>query len=119
MKEIKIISEEEIVINAQVLTMEKPTKAEDFPLYEHAQQWLEYLKPKIDRKTLDFLTDCLRGLSPTMQYTVCMVIMEYHLFGKLSPTGVNHVDALIKKMIKRISTPEAQFLEFLRSKKMN
>lgn len=110
------ITEDEIVINGQVLTKEEPTKAQGFPLYEYAQKWLEFVKPKIDRKTEEFIVDCFRGLSPYMQYTICMVIMDYHLFGKLSPTGVNHVDALVKEMVKKIPFPEAQYLNLLRKK---
>lgn len=51
MREDKIFTEEKIVINDQVLKIEEPSKVEDFPLDEHAQKWMELVKPMNDSKT--------------------------------------------------------------------
>ena len=82
-------------------TMYKRTKASDFPLEVNAKSFAEYSKKILDKESYELLVDSLRGLSDQMQYTMCMRIMDYFLFGVLLPTGVKHVDSIIKELLKK------------------
>lgn len=93
--------DKKIVINGHVLTMERRTCAEDFPLEENAKSFAESVKGLLDKKSQELLVDSLRGLSYKMQFIMCLRIMDYFLFGEIIPTGVNHVDALVKELISR------------------
>jgi hypothetical protein len=95
-KEIKINS---VVVNGEVLTMYERTYAKDFHLEENAQSFVDASKRFLDKESQELLIDSLRGLSDKMQFTMCMRIMDYFLFGEQIPTGVNHVDMMIKEII--------------------
>lgn len=90
-----------VVIDGNVITMYQRTAASDFPLEVNAKGFIEVSKRLLDKEDHDLLVDCLRGLSDKMQYTMCMRIMDYLLFGVLLPTGVKHVDSMIKELIKK------------------
>ena len=95
-KEIRINS---VVVNGEVLTMYERTYTKDFPLEENAQSFVDASKRFLDKDSQELLIDSLRGLSDKMQFTMCMRIMDYFLFGEQIPTGVNHVDMMIKEII--------------------
>ena len=91
--------------------MEKPTKAKDFPLEMNAKGFVGMSKMFLDKSSLELLIDCLRGLSFKMQYIMCMRIMDYFYFGEIVPTGVKHVDAMIKELITKYPF-DHRFLKF-------
>ena len=95
-KEIKVPS---LVINGDVLTMFERTSANDFPLEVNAKGFVKACERFLDKESLELLVDSLRGLSDQMQYTMCMRIMDYFLFGEIVPTGVKHVDVMVKELI--------------------
>ena len=95
-KEKKIQS---VVINGDVLTMFERTSANDFPLEVNAKGFVKACERFLDKESLELLVDSLRGLSDQMQYTMCMRIMDYFLFGEIVPTGVKHVDVMVKELI--------------------
>jgi hypothetical protein len=88
-----------VVINGDEVTMFERTYATDFPLEENAKNFAQSMEGFLDKESHELLVDSLRGLSDSMQYTMCMRIMDYFLFGELLPTGVHHVDMMIKELI--------------------
>lgn len=93
--------------------MHERTSAKDFPLEENAEGFVKALKRVLDKESHELLEDSLRGLSFYMQYTMCMRIMDYFLLGELVPTGVKHVDAMIKELIGRFPYDRKMFEMFI------
>lgn len=102
-----------VVINGDVITMHERTSAKDFPLEENAEGFVKAFKKVLDKESHELLVDSLRGLSFYMQYTMCMRIMDYFLFGELVPTGVKHVDEMIKELIGRFPYDPKMFEMFI------
>ena len=102
-----------VVINGNEITMHERTNAKDFPLEENAEEFVKCFKKVLDKESHELLVDSLRGLSFYMQYTMCMRIMDYLLFGELVPTGVKHVDAMIKELISRFPYDPKMFEMFI------
>ena len=102
----------EIIINGELLRMEGPTRAEDFPFEENTKGFIESCKSLLDKDSHALLVDSLRGLSYKMQYIMCMRIMDYTIFGYLVPTGVNHVDAMIKELVSKFPFDHKVFEQF-------
>ena len=103
-----------IVFYDNTVTMYKRTKASDFPLEVNAKGFTKTSKKLLDKDSYELLVDSLRGLSDQMQYTMCMRIMDYLLFGVLLPTGVKHVDSMIKELITKYPYDRQQFDLFVR-----
>ena len=102
-----------VVINGTKITMHERTSAKDFPLEENAEGFVKALKRVLDKESHELLEDSLRGLSFYMQYTMCMRIMDYFLLGELVPTGVKHVDAMIKELVGRFPYDPKMFEMFI------
>lgn len=102
-----------VVINGDELTMFERTSAKDFPLEVNAKSFVKACERFLDKEGQELLVDSLRGLSDTMQYTFCMRIMDYFLFGELVPIGVKHVDAMIKELIGRFPFDPKMFEMFI------
>ena len=102
-----------VVINGTKITMHERTSAKDFPLEENAEGFVKSFKKVLDKESHELLVDSLRGLSFYMQYTMCMRIMDYFLFGELVPTGVKHVDEMIKELIGRFPYDPKMFEMFI------
>lgn len=103
-----------VVINGDELTMFERTSAKDFPLEVNAKSFVKACERFLDKEGQELLVDSLRGLSDTMQYTFCMRIMDYFLFGELVPIGVNHVDVMVKEIINRFPFDRQLIELFLR-----
>ena len=90
-----------VSINDNVIKLEKPTRAQDFPIEEYAMQFVEMSKTILDKQSIEYLYDSLRGLSFMMQQNMCIRIIDYFLFGEIVTTGVKHVDGMIKEIINK------------------
>ena len=110
----KKIDEPTVISDGSEVTMYKRTEAKDFPLEVNAKGFTDISKNILDNESYEILVDSLRGLSESMQYTMGMRIMDYFLFGEILPTGVNHVDIMIKDIIPKYPYDRQLFDLFLR-----
>ena len=109
-----IKDEPTVTIDGSEIPMYKRTEAKDFPLEVNTKGFADVSKKILDNESYELLVDSLRGLSEQMQYTMCMRIMDYFLFGVILPTGVNHVDNMIKDIIPKYPYDRRLFDLFLR-----
>lgn len=79
----------------------------DFPISKEAKEFIETVKPGIDKSSLYFLTECFRGFSDEAQKAMVTFFVDVfigRLEGetRLTFTGVTHIDNLLVGVLEKM-----------------